>query len=474
LFTLIFTNPKAPPKPQPKISQSKRSLKLGKKGKIILGIMLTAVIVASCFAFYPRENKTVPVAPQPSIKPNAAPINATVTPTATPQPPPNIIDQIVNTITGTITDDSYMIVKNAQNLNSTTWKKIAAYAWNYFDKEVNPTTGLIGSSGEFSAFTDWDLGVYIQAIIDAQTIGILDQNGTLGSSDRIEKVLIFLETRELNSTTHYPYWFYTSEGKNYKENSATGVDIVDTGRLFVALNNLKNFNTTLATRIDNFVYNVNGNRSNYAVLVPGVKADCQTSNSIYSYFYASGFASFWPQEMANAPDKILDNILSSQTIPYGNITVHKGMILTEPLFGALFDLNSPEKIKTLVQETYSAHETFYNLTGKYRAFSEGPSFGDWVYEWVVYGDQLWAIKAIDQTDRDMTPVIYIKTAFCFLALNNTAFAKNMVIHLEKAFPDSDLGYYNGIDELENKLPEGRSVHTNGLILGAAKYAIQPN
>ena len=461
---------------QPKESTPKRSFKLGKRGKVILGATLAIAILVSCFAFYPRENNTVPDIPHPSTtEPDAAPIsNSTVTPTATPNPSPNIIEQIIDTIADAVTDDSYMIVKNSQNINSTTWEKIAAYAWNYFEKQVDPETGLPGSSGEFSAFTDWDLGVYIQAIIDAQTIGIIDKNGTSGSTTRTEKVLTFLETRDLNETTHYPYWFYTSEGENYEENSdnAPWVDVVDTGRLFVALNNLKNFDTNLETRIDNFVYNVYGNRSNYAFLVPGIKAECQSSNSIYTYFYASGFASFWPQEMANAPETVLENILSSQTIPYGNITLHKGRILTEPLFGALFDLNSPEKIETLVQEVYSAHETFYNQTGVYRAFGEGPSFGDWIYEWVVYGDRMWVIKTVDQTTIEMTPVTFIKTAFCFLALNNTAFSKNMVMHLEEAFPVSYFGYHNGIDESGKKLPGGISIHTNGLILGAAKYAIQ--
>ena len=46
------------------------------------------------------------------------------------------------------------------------------------------------------------------------------------------------------------------------------VDVVDTGRLFVALNNLRNFNSTLAQRINNIVlYGQNYNRSNYAAMV---------------------------------------------------------------------------------------------------------------------------------------------------------------------------------------------------------------
>ena len=73
----------------------------------------------------------------------------------------------------------------------------------------------------------------------------------------MNKVLTFLENRELNAATNYPYWFYqATDGKDYHALSdlATGtVDVVDTGRLFVALNNLRNFNSSLAQRIDNIV-----------------------------------------------------------------------------------------------------------------------------------------------------------------------------------------------------------------------------
>ena len=60
------------------------------------------------------------------------------------------------------------------------------------------------------------------------------------------------------------------------------VDVVDTGRLFVALNNLINFNSSLQQRIDNIVLN---GRSNYAALVPSIESDSLTSTNIYSYYY---------------------------------------------------------------------------------------------------------------------------------------------------------------------------------------------
>jgi hypothetical protein len=370
-----------------------------------------------------------------------------------------------------------MVVTHANPVNAEMWKAVAKYAWGYFapDIGVDIRTGLPGSSGSLSAFTDWDLGVYIQAVIDAQSIGLINSADEWGSSVRLEKVMTFLETRELNATTGYPFWFYTNDGTNYYENSdksTTIVDLADTGRLLIALNNLKTYNTSLAARIDNLVYNTNGNRSNYAAFLPTLKVEAQTSNSIYSYYCISGFASFWPYELSNAPAAIINNMLTSGNVSYGNITLPRAKLTGEPLYCAIFEIkNNPAELYTIAQQVYNAHELYYNTTGRYRAFSEGPSLTrDWAYEWVVYDNQIWAIR-IDNKESDMTPIIYTKTAFSFLALYNTTFAKNMVSYLENRLEVPAIGYYSGIDESENKLPN-TSLHTNGVILAAARYAYQ--
>ena len=168
-----------------------------------------------------------------------------------------------------------------ERADGTMWKSIANYAWNYFQpgKGVDANTGLPKASLVFPYFTDWDLGVYIQAVIDANKTGLIGYEGDWGSNARIEKVLTFLETRELNNSS-YPFWFYQAkDGKNYRtasDKATTNSGCVDTGRLFVALNNLKTFNGNLSTRIDNFVYNRFNNRSNYSVLIPGVKEESNT------------------------------------------------------------------------------------------------------------------------------------------------------------------------------------------------------
>src|SRR3990172_6498502 len=68
------------------------------------------------------------------------------------------------------------------------WLDLADTAWNYFQpgKGVDATTGLHQASLDWPYFTDWDLGLYIQTIIDAAKVGILSSEGAWGANARLE------------------------------------------------------------------------------------------------------------------------------------------------------------------------------------------------------------------------------------------------------------------------------------------------
>ena len=426
----------------------KNPLKLNMKANSILAIALVLVMLVSVFAWLsagtgtPDPNIVDPVVNDPTA--TASPTSQqTSTPTQKPATPQKNPDwnpiHIINPIEPTRPPG---IIDANPNADSTMWKSVANYAWKYFQSGVgvNENTGLPKASLGFPYFTDWDLGVYIQAVIDANKTGLIGYEGDWGSSARIEKVLTFLETRQLNNYS-YPFWFYqASDGKNYRaasDQATTIVDGVDTGRLFVALNNLKTFNGNLSGRIDNFVYNRFSNRSDYSVLVPGVKDESATAVSIYSYYVASGFASFWPSELSGATNKIINNILTANYTANGlyGVSLPKATISSEPLLSAVFDLNNNAQLMNLTKQVYSAHEARYNATGEYVAFSEGNTRTGFIYEWVILpsGDTWRIMNAGETTYASMTPIIYTKVALGFFAIYNTTFARNMNIYLEKAF-----------------------------------------
>ena len=373
------------------------------------------------------------------------------------------------------------MLESRQVINAVFWKSVASNAWAYFQPGVGVdlNTGLPYASGvDFKAFTDWDLGVYIQSVIDAQEIGLISTGGVWGSNARLEKVLTYLETRPLNQTTSYPFWFYdATNGKDYHPLSDTAtdnVDVVDTGRLFVSLNNLKAYNPEWSDRIDNFVYNTYGNRSNYAALVSGLE-NTDSSNGMYGYYFVSGYADFWPQQLGDVPNGILTNIMNSPTVTTYNITLPTAPISCEPLLSAVFELNSNNgELMDLMDQVYLAHQASYNATGQYVAYSEGNSFtSNFIWEWVVGpppDSKPWEITTTNNSVYTGNPILYDKVAFGFLALYDSTFARNLTINILQKLPAPTNGFSDGADSAGQVVP-GLGSNTNGLILDAARYAL---
>jgi hypothetical protein len=367
-------------------------------------------------------------------------------------------------------------------MNRTVWTEVAKNAWAFFQPGVgvDPTTGLPYAGGtDFKAFTDWDLGAYIQAVIDAQEIGIINATGPWGGDDRLNMVLTFLETRPLNKTTNWPFWFYdATNGEGYlttTDYASTGCNIADTATLLVALHNIIVFNSSLTQRVDSIVLT---GRSNYASLLPIIESDNSTNN-MYCYYYASGFASFWPTQMGNVPNQILTNIANTPNITTYGVSLPDAAMSCEPLLMSIFQVNNNDsRLMNLMQLVYQAHEAYYNATGIYAAFSEGTSISNgYVYEWVVSPiGSTWQVSNATgyYFDSTLNPIIFNKAAFGFLALYNDTFSRNLVIYLEKALPTPTNGYYDGIDTTGALDAGNPGSDTNSLILDSALYYVQNN
>lgn len=478
-------------------------LRFNKTAKCLVAVAIIAVILISAFAVLSNQggsaspNNLQPTAtltdsPSPSASAtNAATANAHPTQATAPSP---------FTIPHGLAPSYFVkppgIITSAPNVDKSVWMQVAQNAWSYFSIRtgVDENTGLPYAGGaNFGSFTDWDLGVYIQATMDAQKLGLVPVNGQWGSYGRIDKVLTFLETRELQNSTYYPYWFYdarTAKMDPVSSSGVTSIDLVDTGRLFVALNNLRNFtpltdyNSTLTQRINNIVLGTPSNRTNYSALVPDIWASNQNANSIYTYYVISGFASFFPQQLSRLPGIILDNLgktpkvnVSYQGIPL-NVSLPKVTTTSEPLYCTLFELNNDTRILSYARDLYLAHEAYYNISGSYAAFSEGDSDSGFIYEWVIGPNGgFWEVTNAQQTQYyNINPIIYSKIAFCFLALYNTTCAKNTCMYLEDSLPDPSSGYGEGADynidpTMINTVSQVGS-NTNGLILEAALYGYQ--
>ena len=104
------------------------------------------------------------------------------------------------------------------------WLRLANNAWKYYQPGVgvDSTTGLHSAGLGFNDFTDWDLGVYIQATIDANKLGILDTGGSWGADARFNKILTFLKTRQLTSDGQPYCWYKSTDGTPSGNDHAVG------------------------------------------------------------------------------------------------------------------------------------------------------------------------------------------------------------------------------------------------------------
>jgi len=349
------------------------------------------------------------------------------------------------------------------------WLSLANNAWNYYQPGVgvDSTTGLHGAGLGYPYFTDWDLGVYIQAIIDVTKMGILSTSGSWGADARFNKIFAFLESRQLSSNG-VPYtWYQSANGDPY------GTDVqnaADAGALLVALNNLRVYRPDLAGTINSIVYN----RTNYAPFEQAVAALTNSTN-LYDYYVASGFAGFWPSPFSTETNSILNNIVSAPTVSTYDVALPISDLTCEPVLLSVFNLAPNALLNGVANQLYLAQEARYNATGKFCAFSEGNTGLDnpsYVYEWVVtHNGSTWTIDSdTGQENVGISPIIYFKAAVGLLAMHDTSFTESMVSNVESKLPAPTSGYADGIDE-SGRVDTSDIDKTNGMIIGAALYAI---
>lgn len=342
------------------------------------------------------------------------------------------------------------------------WLALATQAWQYFQPGagVNAQTGLHGAGLGWPYFTEWDLGTYIQAIIDAKQLGLIQDNGTWGFNYRIGLILSFLKTRQL-APNGLPYSTYDSATE--QPYGATTTFFVDEGKLYLALYNLEVFRSDFSEDITFII-----NRNNNTVLLPD-PVSLSGSTDFYSYYVSTAFRDLGFSGYADVPSTILNTIVSQLNVTTYDVELPSAHICCEPLLLTFFEINPQDSRYTwLLSQVNIAQEARYEATGNYTAFSEGNTGLDnpsYVYEFVADSDgSTWVVSP------RITPIVYLKVAVGFDAIFNTSYTQNMVYHILSSLPASSVGFQEGVAE------DGRVVgnvidRTNELILASALYAI---
>jgi hypothetical protein len=323
---------------------------------------------------------------------------------------------------------------------------------------VNPDTGLHYGASGWHRLTDWDLAAYIQAILAAERLGILQREGVWGSDQRIEKVLRFLETRPITEK-RLAYLQYDAEtGQVPEDMKKSQADPSDWGRLLLALDDLRHARPDLEKRISSIV----ARYDNKLLAESGYFA----SPDIYPFYVAQGY---WAFGYATPRLRDLANLGEGSTIDVYGLSLPKARITSDPLLLAILEDRTNQIYRTYAERVYEAQKRRYEQSGILTAYGEGsyPNPPYYAYEWIVTAEgEQWIIQA----GRKMKgpEILYTKIAFAMHAIFSDEYAKKL---LEKVVGlGSDKGFYEGITA--DGLPLSvLSDKTNSMILEAAAYAL---
>lgn len=346
------------------------------------------------------------------------------------------------------------------------WEAWGTTAWNYYRPGVgiNSGTGLPYATTVWHWFTDWDLSSYMTGILDAEILGLITEEGPWGSTERIDKILDFIETRQLMSDGT-AYWAYNADDLGHTDRPT---DSSDAGRLLVALARLRQAKPQLTSRINDIVHIT----TNFQLLA----ADNSRWNAggFYAYYIAQGFRAFgWGnQPLANHALSTLDNLATGEHVDVYGVDLPKTWITSEPIFQYAIDFPYEEDLWEYASGVYEAQKRRYEETGEFTAFSEGAydRSPHYIYEWIVQPpDNTWTITDPSIDPLNISPVAFLKAAAAMHALYNEPYTTDLMNWLTERTATNN-GFREGVDE------SGRTISTltdktNVWIIASARYAL---
>lgn len=353
-----------------------------------------------------------------------------------------------------------LIKSDTRSEGADDWTGWAEVAWSYFQPGVgvNSTIGLHYARADWHRFTDWDLGVYISAIIDAERLGLTSRDGLWGSDHRLERVLSFLETRSITGD-RLPYAQYDADtGSVPSDIGNRKTHPSDVGKLLLALDDLRSFRSDLAPRIRSIVC-----RYNFELFA---QSDYFAANDIYPFYVAQGY---WAFGFSTPKLRGLKDLSGGSTVDVYGEEIPKAWVTSEPLVLAILEDRTSELYRAYADRVFLVQQRRYELTGKLTAFSEGsyPAPYYYVYEWVATSEgKTWAIHAGGEIDGP--EVVYAKISFAFHAVYNNQYTRTLVKQAISLATKG--GFLEGITE-DGRTVEVLNDKTNGMILQAARYSM---
>ncbi|MEM7219937.1 MAG: DUF3131 domain-containing protein [Pseudomonadota bacterium] len=361
----------------------------------------------------------------------------------------------------------------------------AEIAWQYFENNTNPDTGMVNSVNAYPAATMWDTASYMMGLIAAERLGIID---TENFDNRVTKLLASLASMELfeDKLPNKSYNTFTMAMVDY-ENNATedgiGWSAIDVGRVLVPLNILVwNYPehtaavTAVVERWDLEAMIQDGVMIGAAVNAEG-ETDYVQEGRIGYEEYAAKTLSIMGFDVSRALryvdfleyEDIYDieipvDLRDPEVYEAHNYVVSESYVLDGLEFG--WDRISKE----FAYRVYLAQEARFEETGILTAVSEdnideAPYF---VYNTVFTSGKAWNAITEDGDDASNWRSLSTKAAFGWHALYDNEYTAKL---MEKAseLHDPEMGFYSGWYEVMGRPNKALTANTNGIVLESLAY-----
>lgn len=378
--------------------------------------------------------------------------------------------------------DEDIAMRSATNLRADQleWAKIA---WRYFENNTIPETGLVNSVNNFHASTIWDTGSFLNGMIAAHRLGIIDR---AEFDQRLDKALTSLSTIPLyeDALPNKSYHTQTLQMIDYNgKPSATGIgwSAIDVARILVPFQailwNYPEHKAKIEAVLDRWQFDrmlLDGVMMG-SVLEEGIAEIVQEGRIGYEEYGAKALI-LWGFDAFNAyrtDDFIEWQQVEDIPVPDDRRTFeryHAGVYITnEPFMLDGLEFGFDSRSKNFAWQLLKAQERRFQRTGIPTAVSEGHINGApyFVYYNVLGNNEPWAAITHEGEHYPDKRFVSAKAAFSLSALFDTSYTD---VILKEILPlnDPEKGWYAGKYE-NGETNTAIDANTNGIILESLHY-----
>jgi hypothetical protein len=361
----------------------------------------------------------------------------------------------------------------------------ARTAWQYFEQNLQPETGLVNSVNNFPSTTIWDQASYLLGLISAQRIGLIEQTDF---DERLSKNLHTLANLplfdgKLPNKVYDTRTLAMTDYANRPIERGIGWSALDIARITVPLNILMFDYPDHAAAAGEILSNWDFSAMLDGGTMYGARVDennlieiVQEGRLGYEEYGARAINLLGLDAMTAAKyDDFLDYArVSGQRIAidsrsFSEFDAHN-YVVSEPYILTAIEFGLDSESKELAHRIYMAQHERFKRSGIVTAVSEDnidqePYF---LYSTVYANDVAWNVLSEDGSQHPEKRTVSTKAAFGWDAIYATEYTSELMDHIAITKTDEN-GYASGVYEADGRVNDITTANTNAIILETLQY-----